>query len=154
MWSAAVGPSRHRLAGEAAALIQPTLGVQVVPWSVATSGEVDRTQLPAAPIEPRRGGPVPDALRGLLSVVVGREATGLREGCAVAGDDPPVVGAAVVLEDDKLNSIDAGTRRSRAGRASSPAAQDFFGAVPMANRLPALLTEDVRPESEKGLGAR
>ena len=149
-----VRSSRHRLAGEPAALIQPTLRVQVVAWSVATSGEIDRNDVAGATIESSRHGPVPDAVRGLLSVVVGREATGLREGCAVAGDDPPVVGAAVVLEDDKLNSIDAGTRRSRAGRASSPAAQDFFGAVPMANRLPALLTEDVRPESEKGLGAR
>src|SRR5690348_914706 len=77
------------------------LGVQVVAWSVATRG--DRTQLEAAASAPR--GPVAHALRGLLCAIVGRKASGLREGCVVAGDDPRVVGPAIVLGDKELHRL-------------------------------------------------
>src|SRR5947209_5764648 len=143
-------PSRHRLTAEAAALIQPSLGVQIVAPSITASGEIDRTELTAAAVESRGGGPLPDAPGGLLSAVIGREAPRLRQICAAAIDDPEVVGAAVVLEDQEL-------QRVRDADASCAARELTRGAGLLCcggHGQPPLCPSDRRrrPESEKGLG--
>src|SRR5205085_8904437 len=85
--SASRWPFRHRLATEAAALVQPTLGIRGVACGVAARNELNRAC------------PVADVLCGSFCVLVGSKASRPREGRAAAGDDRPVVVAAVVLGD-------------------------------------------------------
>src|SRR5205085_5304672 len=97
-------PFGHRLAAEAAALVQPTLGVRGVAFGIATRNEIDRECSRSAILEQRRGGTVADMLCGFLCVVIGSEAPRPCQGCPV-GDDRPVVAAAVVLEDEELQRL-------------------------------------------------
>src|SRR5438477_12205007 len=80
-------PLGHRLAAEAAALIQPTLGVRGVASGIAPGSEINRACRHGAPLELRRGGAVVDMLGGCLCVVIGSKASRPCEGCAVTGDD-------------------------------------------------------------------
>src|SRR5205807_1982168 len=84
-------PFRHRLAAEAAAFIQPTLGVRIVACRVAARDEINRGCPVASVLEQRGGGTIANMLCGSGRVVVGTEASRPREGCTVAGDAPPVV---------------------------------------------------------------
>ena len=97
--------------------------------SVAAGSEIGRRGVAGALFERRRRGPGVHGVCGSFRVLVGREARGLHERLAAAGDDRPLIATAVVLKDDELSSTPARAARSSGARASRTASTACMSCV-------------------------